>query len=168
MVPPPSLPRRSPPLGIQHHPRFPPRRRPPRRRLQQFQPRLHAHPPPHHPLRKILQGIPHQDPDTPGGPPRLRLVTRPGHRRATHVSRAHHLHVRHPTVAPPTPRTPPAQSLASFLLRPISPPMSPQRPRAKLPSPRFVQNTEMGKLGFIARPTNTRRQKPIVCPTSIY
>src|ERR1039457_6248116 len=93
MVAPPPLPRRSPPLGIQHPPRFPPRRRPPRRRLQQLQPRLHAAPPPHHPLRKILRGIPHQDSDTPGSPPRLRLATRPSHRRGTHLPRPHYLHV---------------------------------------------------------------------------
>src|ERR1017187_3796884 len=72
---------------------FPPRRRPPRRRLQHFQPRLHATAPPHHPLREILRGIPHQDPDTPGSPPRLRLATRPSHRRGTHLPRPHHLHV---------------------------------------------------------------------------
>src|ERR1017187_8211404 len=60
-------PRRSPPLGIQHQPRFLPRRRPPRRRLPQLQPRIHAAPPPHHPLRKILRGFPYQTEGTAGG-----------------------------------------------------------------------------------------------------
>src|ERR1035441_7442315 len=69
MVAPPALPRRSPPLGIQHHPRFPPRRRPPRRRLQQFQPRLHAPAPPHHPLRKILRHSPRPTPAPPPAQP---------------------------------------------------------------------------------------------------
>src|ERR1017187_3084313 len=58
VVAPPPLPRRGPPLGIQHHPRFLPRRLSPRRRLQQLQPRIHAPAPPHHPLREVLQRIP--------------------------------------------------------------------------------------------------------------
>src|ERR1017187_3012640 len=61
MVAPPPLPRRSPPLGIQHQPLLLPRRRPPRRRLPQLQPRLHAPPPPHHPFREILRGIPRSE-----------------------------------------------------------------------------------------------------------
>src|ERR1039457_7017473 len=59
MVAAPPLPRRGPPLGIQHQPPPPPRQRPPRRGLQQLQPRLHAPPPPHRPFRETLRGIPY-------------------------------------------------------------------------------------------------------------